>query len=82
MTTEILRKVGRIAIKSPVYGSLTLLYAEDGARLDAGDKVCEIEVMKVFYPVETSHAGILSWSAKLGRLVGEGEILAWIQLKD
>lgn len=63
-------------VRSAVVGVITALYVEDGAAVQEGDKLVEVEMMKVFHRVEACADGTIEWVAALGQTVGQGALLA------
>ena len=65
-------------IKSPVFGTLAMLHVEDGAEVEVGDSLCEVEAMKNFIRVGAAAAGTVKWLVELGEVVDEGDVLGEI----
>ena len=68
-----------VDVLSPLTGSVALLRAEDGARVERGDTVLEVESMKTFWPVEAPASGIVRLQVALGEVVGENQLVAIIE---
>jgi oxaloacetate decarboxylase alpha subunit len=52
--------------------------AKDGATVKAGEPCCIVEAMKLFNPIKTTAAGVITFVAKHGASVAKGETLAVI----
>lgn len=70
--------VPRAPIRTPVVGTLSIIYADEGATVDAGDTVGECESMKLFFPLVAPVAGTVHWRFNLGEIVGETDVIAEI----
>ena len=70
---------GRTRVLSPTFGTLALFHVEDGGRVEAGDAICEIEVMKTFYRVTAEVSGIIRWKMELGELAGTDDVIGEIE---
>ena len=66
-------------VLAPIFGTLALFYAEEGASVEKGDVLAEIEAMKTFYRVESPASGVLHWRYSLGEVIGEGD---WLLRED
>ena len=71
------RVVGQV--RSPQMGTIATLLAEDGAAVEAGQEILEIEAMKMFNLVETDTGGIVRYRCEVGEVVNEGDLLAEIE---
>jgi glutaconyl-CoA/methylmalonyl-CoA decarboxylase subunit gamma len=65
---------------APCLGTAAMCLAEDGAHVSAGDLVMQIEAMKMYFDAIAPASGIIHWQVKLGELVEENQILAYIVL--
>lgn len=59
-------------------GTLSYLEVEDGAQVEAGDRIAEVECMKTFWPLTAPIAGKVTFRLKLGDFVGHGDVVAII----
>jgi biotin carboxyl carrier protein len=55
-----------------------MLHVEDGAAVEEGDSLCEIEAMKTFCRVSAQASGVVHWSVELGEVVDAGDVLGEI----
>jgi biotin carboxyl carrier protein len=62
-----------------IVGSLSDLAVDEGDMVRKGQMICQIESMKVMFPQYAPEAGIVHFEVELGELVGEGEIVAWVE---
>ncbi len=63
-------------IKSHLDGTVSAISVESGAVIEAGERVADIEMMKMFHPVESPYAGTIRFLVGLGEVVAEGQIIA------
>lgn len=68
-----------IVVKSPVFGTLALCYAESGAVVETGVELGEVESMKTFFRFYAPAQGTVKWLAGLGEVIGEGDPLVEIK---
>ncbi len=60
-------------LRSPIFGTFAVIYAESGVQVQKGEALCEVEAMKVNYRVEAPCDGVVTWSGDLGEVFGEGD---------
>lgn len=70
----------RVEILSPVDGTLSLRCAEEGSFIEAGERVAEVECMKMLIPLESPAAGRLRFLVQLGEVVAHDEPVAFIEV--
>jgi biotin carboxyl carrier protein len=71
------RIVGRLAAE--ITGTLSYWLVEDGAAVQEGEHVADVECMKVFFPVYAPAAGVLRYAAKLGEVLAQDQVLALVE---
>jgi biotin carboxyl carrier protein len=59
-------------------GVLSNLHVEDGAAVEEGDRLADIELMKTMFPIVAPASGVVSFRISLGQVVGEGDVIAVI----
>ena len=64
---------------SDIAGVVATFLVEDGASVDKGERIMDIECMKSFFPVEAPAAGIVHFKVELGEAVGQDEVVAQIE---
>lgn len=62
-------------------GTLAYQHVDDGAAVEAGEPICDIEVMKMMTSIETPVSGIVRFLVQLGEIVGFDDIVAEIETK-
>ncbi len=65
-------------ILSPLTGAVACFLVEDGAAVDDGDPIMEIEAFKMFTQIDAPCAGTVRLKVGLGEVVGEDDLLAEI----
>lgn len=63
---------------SPLMGSISMIFAEEGAIVAEGDKLLAVECMKMQYDIEAPADGRLVLKVELGDIVGQDDLLAVI----
>jgi biotin carboxyl carrier protein len=71
--------MARIPIPSPTSGILSSQAAEDGALMEEGESIGQVEVMKMFTDVMSPATGRIKWLIGLGECVEYDDILAEIE---
>lgn len=59
-------------------GVLSMMYVEDGARVDEDTKICDIELMKAMFPLAAPCSGVVRFRFALGESVAAGDVIAVI----
>ena len=59
-------------------GVLAVMDCDDGTEVQAGDPICQIECFKIFTHVEAPVAGKVQFRFKLGEMVGQDDVIAYI----
>lgn len=65
-------------VRSPCLGVASMRLAEEGAKVEKGAIIMQIEVMKFFYDVLAPASGRVAWRVKLGQLVEENQVIGYI----
>lgn len=60
-------------------GVLSMLFVDNGAVVEEGERVAEVELMKCMWPVIASASGAITFRIELGEVVAEGDIIAVIE---
>ena len=68
-----------VSLPAGISGTVAMRLVEDGAHVEAGDRVIEVESMKTFWSVAAPCAGIVRHQAELGEVVGQDQIIAIIE---
>lgn len=68
-----------IAVTAESNGVLVLLHVDDGSRVEEGERVCDIELMKTQFPLVATASGVIRFRVELGAVVGEGDVIAVIE---
>jgi biotin carboxyl carrier protein len=71
-----------VEVRAEMTGSLALRHADDGAMVEQGETIVEIECMKTFWPITAPVAGIVRHKVELGAVVGQDEVVAVIEVGD
>ena len=69
-------------LRATTTGKLVRFLVADGDHVEAGQAFCEMEVMKMYMQLTTSHAGVLSHAATGDSYVKTGDIIAHMDLDD
>jgi acetyl-CoA carboxylase/biotin carboxylase 1 len=69
-------------LRATTTGKLVRFLVADGDHVEAGQAFCEMEVMKMYMQLTTSHAGVLSHAANGDSYVKAGDIIAHMDLDD
>jgi biotin carboxyl carrier protein len=72
-------EVSRIEVRAEMTGTVALRHVDDGARVERGDTIAEVECMKTFWPVYAPVGGIVRHKVELGEVVGQDEVIAIIE---
>lgn len=67
-------------VYSPLTGTITMQYADDGATVSAGDKLVGVECMKMIHDIIAPFDGVLRHKTELGSVVGEDDVVAIIEI--
>jgi biotin carboxyl carrier protein len=59
-------------------GVLTMLYVDEGAEVEEGDRVCEIELMKTLFPLVATASGVVHFLFNLGEIVAADDVVATV----
>ena len=59
-------------------GVLSIILADDGVVVAAGEKVAELELMKMFFGIEAPMAGTVRWRVAVGEIIAHGDVIAEI----
>jgi biotin carboxyl carrier protein len=70
-----------VDVVSEMIGSVALRRVDDGAKVEAGDAIVDIECMKTFWPIHAPVAGIVTHRVDLGAVVGQDEVVAVIEVE-
>ena len=70
------------SLRTDVAGKLVKKLVEDGSTVKKGEVYCEIEVMKMFMPLNVTESGVLSWCNNEGAALGPGDLLATLVLEN
>lgn len=68
-----------VELVSPLAGTVAMQHVEDGARVEDGEAVVEVEAMKMMWTVAATCSGIVRHRAALGSVVGQDDVLAIIE---
>lgn len=60
-------------------GVFSYQHFEDGAQVEKGQSIGEVELMKTFYSVEAPASGKVRYLVALGEMVAAGQALAEIE---
>lgn len=71
-----------VDVTTDILGSLALWNVEDGAAVEEGEPIAEIECMKVFMRVEAPATGIIRCKMVLGEIVGQDDVIAVIEVQE
>ncbi len=69
-------------IKNVVFesdGTLSHLDVDDGALVEEGERIAEVECMKTYWPLVAAIAGSVRFRLKLGEFVGHGDVVATVE---
>lgn len=69
-----------VEVRAEMTGSIALRRVDDGAMVEAGEAIAEIECMKTFWPLNAPVAGIVRHKVELGAVVGQDEVVAVIEV--
>jgi len=67
-------------LDSPMPGTVVLVHAEHGARVEAGDPIVVVEAMKMEHVLRATISGVVALKANVGEQVARGQTLAVIQV--
>ena len=67
---------------TPVVGTLSEWYVENGAAVAEGEIICMVESMKTMFPVYAPAAGTLRTRYNLGQVTAEDDPVAMIEVSD
>jgi biotin carboxyl carrier protein len=67
-------------VLADIPGTVATLHVADGAQVDKGEPVAEIECMKTFFPIVAPAAGIVRLHVRLGEMVGQDQLIASIEV--
>ena len=70
------------SLRTDVAGKLVKKLVEDGSTVKKGELYCEIEVMKMFMPLNVTESGVLSWCNNEGAALGPGDLLTTLVLEN
>jgi acetyl-CoA/propionyl-CoA carboxylase biotin carboxyl carrier protein len=65
--------------RAEIAGTVALRCADDGASVEAGDRIVEVECMKTLWPIVAPCAGVVRHRIELGQVVAQDEIVAVIE---
>lgn len=63
-------------------GTIAYQHVDDGAAVTKGEPIVEIECMKTLHRIEAPASGVVRHRFELGELVGDGDVLAEIEVPD
>ena len=66
------------AVFAPCLGTVAAFHVSSGARVESGEGIADIEMMKIFVRVEAPASGEIEWVVPLGAVIGEGEMIGKI----
>lgn len=66
-------------IKSLLAGSVNDIFFKTGDRVEVGDTIMQIDLMKMLFPVDAEVAGIVTLRVVAGQSIQEGDVLAEIE---
>jgi len=69
-------------LRSEFNGKLVRYLHADGAEINEGDPFIELEAMKMIMSLRATSAGKIKQTLPMGAVVGAGELLATLELKD
>lgn len=64
----------------PVVASVAEWHADDGATVEEGDIIAQVESMKTFFPIHAPATGVLRYKVDLGEIVGQEDLIAVIEI--
>lgn len=67
-------------VYSPLTGTITMHYVEDGVTVEQGDKLVGVECMKMIHEITAPFPGVLRHKTELGSVVGEDDVVAIIEI--
>lgn len=67
-------------VYSPLTGTITMQYAEDGDKVAQGDRIVGVECMKMIHDIIAPFEGVLRHKTELGSVVGEDDVVAIIEI--
>ena len=70
------------SLRTDVAGKLVKKLLPDGAHAKKGEPYGEIEVMKMFMPLEVEESGVLTWCVNEGAALAPGDLLASLELDN
>jgi biotin carboxyl carrier protein len=73
--------MANIPVHPELTGMLAVQIAEDGAYVEKGDRIGEVECMKAFFPLDAPASGYITWHIELGGVVGPEDVVAEIKLE-
>ena len=68
-----------VDVRATIPGTITIIHVQDGARVDAGETILEVECMKTLWPVSAPAAGVVRLRAAAGELIGQDQVVATIE---
>ncbi len=71
--------MAKIPVHTELTGMLAVQSAEDGAFVQEGDRIGEVECMKAFFPLDAPASGYITWYIELGGVVGPEDVIAEIR---
>ena len=69
-------------LRATTTGKLVRFLVADGERVGSGEPFCEMEVMKMYMQLTTSHAGVLKHAANADSYVKAGDVIGHLDLDD
>lgn len=65
-------------VYSPMTGTITMVYAQDGESVGEGERIIGVEAMKMIHDINAPFAGKVKHVRALGDVVGEDDVVAII----
>lgn len=66
-------------VLAPNFGTLAIQHVDEGAEVEKGEDLGEIEAMKTYTRFYAPCAGRVTWLVELGEVVGEGDAVAEVK---
>ena len=69
-----------LEIESPMTGTVTMLYVEEGGEVEYNENIIGIECMKMLYDVRAPFAGTVRYRVQLGEVVNQDDVVAILEI--
>ena len=65
--------------RAELAGTVSVRLVDDGAQVEAGERILEIECMKTLWGVSAPCAGVIRHKVELGHVVAQDQVVAIIE---